>query len=189
MDRERELRRAGWRLIRGELREQRRWVIAGIGAGVIWTAAKITVPLLAAAAIDDGIIPGDGAAIAMYAALIVLVGAVQAFGTGARRYAAFRISYRVETDMRQRLFGHLQRLHFAFHDEAQTGQLMARANTDIQQIETVVILLPLTLIASVFGMNVAFPGSGTAAAFWVIVAAMVVALGGLLGFFRWKRWI
>jgi ATP-binding cassette subfamily B protein len=68
---------------------------------------------------------------------------VQAFGTGARRYAAFRISYRVETDMRQRLFGHLQRLHFAFHDEAQTGQLMARANTDIQQVNTVVVLLPL----------------------------------------------
>ena len=52
-----------------------------------------------------------------------------------------------------------------------------------------VVLLPLTLIASVFGMNVDFPGFGTAAAFWVIVAAMVVALGGLLGFFRWKRWI
>jgi ATP-binding cassette subfamily B protein len=143
LDREREARRAGWRLIRGELREQRRWVLAGVGAGVIWTAAKITVPLLAAAAIDDGIIPGDGPAIAMYAGLIVLVGAVQAFGTGARRYAAFRISYRVETDMRQRLFGHLQRLHFAFHDEAQTGQLMARANTDIQQVNTVVVLLPL----------------------------------------------
>ena len=143
MDREHELRRAGWRLIRGELREQRRWVIAGIGAGVIWTGAKITVPLLAAAAIDDGIIPGDGAAIAMYAVLIVLVGAVQAFGTGSRRYAAFRISYRVETDLRERLFAHLQRLHFAFHDHAQTGQLMARANTDIQQVNQVVVLLPL----------------------------------------------
>jgi magnesium transporter len=51
------------------------------------------------------------------------------------------------------------------------------------------VLLPLTLLASVFGMNVAFPGEGTATAFWVIVAAMVVALTGLLGFFRWKRWI
>jgi magnesium transporter len=50
-----------------------------------------------------------------------------------------------------------------------------------------VLLLPLTLIASVFGMNVAFPGHGTATAFWVIVVAMVGVLGGLLAFFRLKR--
>jgi ATP-binding cassette subfamily B protein len=124
-------------------------VIGGVGSGVIWTGAKITVPLLAAAAIDQGILPGDASAIILYASLIVVVGAVQAFGTGARRYAAFRISYRVETDLRERLFAHLQRLHFAFHDHAQTGQLMARANTDIQQVNQVVVLLPL-FAASLF---------------------------------------
>ena len=75
---------------------------------------------------------------------MVAVGVVQAVSTGLRRYAAFRIALRTETDLRQRLFAHLQRLHFAFHDQSQTGQLMARANTDIQQVETVVILIPLT---------------------------------------------
>jgi ATP-binding cassette subfamily B protein len=125
------------------LRGQRSWVIGGVGAGVVWTAAKISVPLLAAAAIDQGILPGDTEAIVMYSLLIIAVGAVQAFGTGGRRYAAFRISYRVESDLRERLFAHLQRLHFAFHDQAQTGQLMARANTDIQQVNTLVVLLPL----------------------------------------------
>jgi ATP-binding cassette subfamily B protein len=125
------------------LRTQRRWVIGGVAAGVLWTAAKISVPLLAAAAIDQGIIPGDTEAILVYSLLIVVVGAFQAVGTGGRRYAAFRISYRVESDLRERLFAHLQRLHFAFHDRAQTGQLMARANTDIQQVNTLVVLLPL----------------------------------------------
>jgi ATP-binding cassette subfamily B protein len=149
LDRERELRRAGWRLIRGALRSQVRWVVSGVAAGLLWTGAKVCVPLLAAAAIDQGIIPGDTEAIVVFSVLIVLVGAVQAFGTGARRYAAFRISYRVETDLRERLFAHLQRLHFAFHDRAQTGQLMARANTDIQQVNQVVVLLPL-FAASVF---------------------------------------
>jgi ATP-binding cassette subfamily B protein len=144
MDRERELRHEGWRLMRSSIAPQRVWVVVGVLAGLMWTLAKITVPLLAAAAIDDGIIPGDGDKIARYAALIVAVGAFQAVGTGLRRYAAFRISYRTETDLRWRLFAHLQRLHFAFHDRAQTGQLMARANTDIQQINQVVVLLPLT---------------------------------------------
>jgi LPXTG-motif cell wall-anchored protein len=38
-------------------------------------------------------------------------------------------------------------------------------------------------------MNVAFPGEGTEGAFWVIVLAIVAIGGGLLGFFRWKRWL
>ena len=52
-----------------------------------------------------------------------------------------------------------------------------------------VVLLPLTLIASVFGMNVAVPGEGSIHAFWVIVGTMVVLLGGMLGYFRYRRWL
>jgi ATP-binding cassette, subfamily B, bacterial len=148
VDRERETRRAGWRLLRGALRSQRAWLGLGVLAGTSWTAAKITVPLLAAGAIDNGIIPGDSGAIVAYALVIVGVGVIQGLSSGFRRYCAFRMAYRTETDLRARLFAHLQRLHFAFHDEAQTGQLMARANTDIFQINMVVILIPLTIASA-----------------------------------------
>ncbi len=59
------------------------------------------------------------------------------------------------------------------------------------QILTVftVLFLPLTLIASVFGMNVLFPGEGTREAFWVILGVLVATLAGMLAFFRWKRWL
>src|SRR5687767_10875043 len=75
--------------------------------------------------------------------------------------------------------------------ESTNESVISHRQNDVLRVLTVfsVVLLPLTLIASVFGMNVAFPGHGTAAAFWVILAALVLALGGLLGFFRWKRWI
>jgi magnesium transporter len=75
--------------------------------------------------------------------------------------------------------------------ESTNESVISHRQNDVLRVLTVfsAVLLPLTLLASVFGMNVAFPGHGTAAAFWVIVAAMVVALTGLLGFFRWKRWI
>jgi magnesium transporter len=52
-----------------------------------------------------------------------------------------------------------------------------------------VIVLPLTLIAGVFGMNVAFPGEGTHDAFWVVVGVMIAALIGMVGFFFWKKWL
>jgi magnesium transporter len=52
-----------------------------------------------------------------------------------------------------------------------------------------VILLPLTLITGLFGMNVHFPGFETARAFWIICGAMLAAAGGLIAFFRHKRWL
>jgi len=52
-----------------------------------------------------------------------------------------------------------------------------------------VTMLPLTLITGLFGMNVHFPGFGSAAAFWVVLGAMAAVLIGALGFFRYKKWL
>jgi Mg2+ and Co2+ transporter CorA len=38
-------------------------------------------------------------------------------------------------------------------------------------------------------MNVLFPGEGASTAFWVILAALVATLAGMVGFFRFKKWI
>ena len=70
---------------------------------------------------------------------------MSAVAVGFRRYLAFGIAYKAETDLRHRLFAHLQRLHFAFHDHAQTGQLMSRAATDLQQIQGFVVMIPITI--------------------------------------------
>ncbi len=155
-DPDRELRREGYRLIRRTLRPQRGWLVVAIGSALAWTLAKLSVPLLAAAAIDQGIIPGDTGKIIFYSVLIALLGIVQGVGMGVRRYGAWRIAFRVETDLRERLFAHLQRLHFAFHDEAQTGQLMSRANTDILQINQMLTYVPITIssIAILIGVIV-----------------------------------
>ncbi len=75
--------------------------------------------------------------------------------------------------------------------ESTNESVISHRQNDVLRVLTVfsAILLPLTLLASIFGMNVDFPGSGTATAFWVIVAVMVAVGAGLLGFFRWKRWL
>ena len=52
-----------------------------------------------------------------------------------------------------------------------------------------VILLPLTLIASIFGMNTHVPGEGGAEGFWVVIGLMVLLGIALLGVFRWRRWL
>jgi len=69
--------------------------------------------------------------------------------------------------------------------------VISHRQNDILRILTIfsVILLPLTLISGIFGMNVLFPGEHTHAAFWAIVGLMIVTIAGMIGFFKYKRWL
>ena len=69
--------------------------------------------------------------------------------------------------------------------------MIAHRQNNVLRILTVVsvILLPLTLVSGIFGMNVHFPGYGTATAWWSIIGAMVAIAVGLAAFFRLKRWL
>ena len=51
-----------------------------------------------------------------------------------RRLVAGQVSLGVELDLRNRLYGHLQRLELSFFDRQQTGQLMSRATVDLQAV-------------------------------------------------------
>src|SRR5438067_331353 len=75
--------------------------------------------------------------------------------------------------------------------EATNESVISHKQNDVLRILTVfsVILLPLTLITGVFGMNVRFPGFDTAEAWWGVFGGMIFTLAVLLGFFRWKRWL
>jgi magnesium transporter len=50
-------------------------------------------------------------------------------------------------------------------------------------------VLPLTFIASIFGMNVKVPGEGFRDAFYVVVVAMVLVLVGMVAYFRRRGWL
>ena len=52
-----------------------------------------------------------------------------------------------------------------------------------------VVILPLTLIASIWGMNVGIPGEDTTTAFWTVIASMVALLSGMLAYFRSRGWL
>src|SRR6266540_1035269 len=69
--------------------------------------------------------------------------------------------------------------------------LISHRQNDVLRILTVfsVILLPLTLISGIFGMNVLFPGEHTHTAFWIIVGLMVAVIVSMVGFFKYKRWL
>jgi len=140
---DRQARRGGRRLMREVARAEPRLMLLGIGSALGWTLAKICVPLLALRAVEQGIDPYDGAALARWSLAIVAVTMVLGVLTAYRRYSAFAISLRAEAEVRRRLFDHLQRLHFGYHDRAQIGELMARVNTDAKQVQMLLVFLPI----------------------------------------------
>jgi magnesium transporter len=52
-----------------------------------------------------------------------------------------------------------------------------------------VVVLPLTFVASLWGMNVAVPGEGDIGAFWIITGSMLVLLVTMIAFFRKRGWL
>ncbi|MEL7156162.1 MAG: ABC transporter ATP-binding protein [Actinomycetota bacterium] len=113
-----------------------------MAVAVSWTVGRVAVPWLVQRAIDDGI-AGDGSLL-WWMTVIAAAGVFSGIFTGLRRFWAFRNARRVESWLRDRLFAHVQRLHFAYHDSVQTGDLMSRANTDLQQFQNLITMLPVT---------------------------------------------
>ena len=75
--------------------------------------------------------------------------------------------------------------------ESTNESAIAHRSTETVRILTAfsVIFLPLTLIASVWGMNVHVPGQNNTPAFYVVLVFMLVVLGGLLALFRRRGWL
>ena len=96
--------------------------------------AQALVPLVAGRIVDGPIASHDTAGIWPLAGVALLFGIAEAVLFFARRYAMASAALGLETDVRQELFGHLQRLPVAFHDRWPSGQLLSRATTDLSTI-------------------------------------------------------
>jgi magnesium transporter len=75
--------------------------------------------------------------------------------------------------------------------ESTNESVISHRQNDVLRVLTIfsVVLLPLTLISGIFGMNVLFPGEHTHAAFWVIVGLMIGTIVSMVAFFKYKRWL
>jgi ATP-binding cassette subfamily B protein len=159
--------------MRQVLRPQWPTILVGVVVGLGWTAAKVSVPLLVKGAIDNGIEADNSRALFHWALAIGIVGVFQGTFTGLRRWWAFKVARWSETTLRDQLFAHLQRLHFAYHDQASTGNLMSRANTDLNQVQAFLVMIPLTMSNAVTVLAV------TVILFTIDPVLTLLALGSL----------
>ena len=135
--------RSRWALLRTTLATQRRNLTIATLIGLLWMCGKVAVPWLVGIGIDRGIEADDR--VWLWSGLVAAAGVASGIFTAFRRYYAFREARWTETKLREQLFGHILRLHIGYHDRSQTGQLMSRSSSDLQQIQAFVVMIPITL--------------------------------------------
>ena len=98
---------------------------------------------------------------------MVIAGYTRAISIGTRRYFSMDVSYNVEAGIRNRIFTHMQKLAFNYHDRVPTGDLMARASSDASQVRLAFAIAPLAsanifllLILSVTLLSLSLPLGG-----------------------------
>lgn len=81
--------------------------------------------------------------------------------------------------------------HISFLLNAALGLISLEQNNIVRLISIIsAIFLPLTLIASLYGMNFDFmPGLTNPHGFWITILCMFGLVIGLMGYFRFRRWL
>ncbi len=110
-------------------------VLLALLALTLLTALKLVVPLIIRQVIDQGLTNGDVRLIVTAALSLLVIGLASAALIFWQRYQTEIIAAQIGYDLRNRLYNHIQRLPFTFHDHSQTGQLISRTIEDVRSIE------------------------------------------------------
>ena len=135
---DRDRRRRARRLLVGVLRAERAGLVRGVAAGLGWQAAAALAPLVLARAIDDGLTGRDPGALALWVGVLLALGGVQAGTSALRHRHAISTSARTAHALRARLLARVHVLDAASLDRIPTGELLARATSDVTRVEVLV---------------------------------------------------
>ena len=152
--------------VEGIKENKKSFYISNISA-LLWCFLVIIQPYLIKRIIDDGIVAENQRAVIVFISFMVIAGYTRAISIGTRRYFSMDVSYNVEAGIRNRIFTHMQKLAFNYHDQVPTGDLMARASSDASQVRLAFAIAPLAsanifllLILSVTLLSLSLPLGG-----------------------------
>jgi ATP-binding cassette, subfamily B, bacterial len=100
-----------------------------VGAGL-----ALIIPRLTGEAIDLALGSGQVYLLILMALGVAGAGFLRSIFSYFQSYLSEYLAQKVAFDLRNKMYDHLQRLSYAFHDQSQTGQLMSRATVDIESV-------------------------------------------------------
>ena len=135
----------GWlRRLAGYCWRYPRTVLIALFGSLAATAATASIPLVQRQIIDNVIVT-QRESIWPLAGLLVIAAAVNFGGIYLRRYRGGKLSLDVQHDLRTELFDSLSRLDGARQDEIHTGQLVGRSISDLNMVQSILSMVPITL--------------------------------------------
>jgi ATP-binding cassette, subfamily B, bacterial len=144
------------------LRPHMRLLVLTVVAAVVSLGAAASIPLLIKAVIDGPVTHRQPSELLPFSLAILGLAALEVGANFTRRNYSVLASLRMETDLRNDFYAHLQGLQVAFHDNWQSGQLLSRAVADIQTVRRFVGFG--VLFAAFFGVQ------------WIVVLAVLLRL-------------
>ncbi len=118
------------------LRSYRGEAFGAFTALLLASAASLATPQLIAYAIDDGIAPKRLSVILLAVGGLAGAALLRGLFTFLQGYLAERASQGVAYDIRNDLFAKIERLGFSYYDRVETGQLVTRLTSDVEQIRS-----------------------------------------------------
>jgi ATP-binding cassette, subfamily B, bacterial len=119
-------------------------VLLALGSSLGGMAVMALVPLVTKVIIDD-VIGDHSRAMAPWAGVLLAAAAVVYALTYIRRYYGGRLALDVQHDLRTEMFETITRLDGRRQDELSTGQVVGRATSDLQLIQGLLFMLPMTI--------------------------------------------
>jgi ATP-binding cassette, subfamily B, bacterial len=135
----------GWMLRLGRYCwRYRRLTLVALGGAVLAAVATAAIPLVQRQIIDNVIVTHKQSIWPLAIALVVLA-LFNFAGVYLRRYKGGRVSLDVQHDLRTELLGALTKLDGARQDELHTGQVVSRAISDVNMVQGLLSMIPVTL--------------------------------------------
>ncbi|MGK5730741.1 ABC transporter ATP-binding protein [Streptomyces sp. URMC 124] len=135
----------GWaRRLAGYCWRYRGTVILALGSSLAGMAVMALVPLIPKLIIDD-VIGSQQRPLAPWATLLIAAAVVVYGLTYVRRYYGGRLALDVQHDLRTEMHEAIARLDGRRQDELSTGQVVGRATSDLQLIQSLLFMLPMMI--------------------------------------------
>lgn len=99
------------------------------------TAIDMVFPEIIRRVIDIGVKENQTSYMAMAAGVILGLGLVKTIIGFGNRYMAEWLAHKIAFDLRNRLYNHIQRLSFSYHDHTASGQLISRCIEDVRSLQ------------------------------------------------------
>ncbi|MFF3536015.1 ABC transporter ATP-binding protein [Streptomyces sp. NPDC002466] len=138
-------RAPGWaRRLCGYAWRYRLNVLLALGSSLAGMAVMALVPLITKVIIDDVVVDSTRS-LALWTGLLIASAVVVYVLTYIRRYYGGRLALDVQHDLRTEMYGTITRLDGKRQDELSTGQVVGRATSDLQLIQGLLFMLPMTI--------------------------------------------